>query len=267
VLNQSLTVARKEILDHARDARSVVSALLYSLMGPAIVLLVLIARTEPESAGASSRRWTTMAAVFALMAAFTGAMAVATDLVAGERERRSLLPLLVSTCSRAGVITGKWLAASLFAAAGLLVNVIAFGVVLAFADISLSLISIALLVAPAILALAMLAAALEVLISTFCRNVKEANTYLSMLVFTTMAVAMWAAFRSDAAQGWWGIMPVLGQQRLLEHVFGAGSASPWQAAYAAVQSVLVAATTALLTGLALAATWSRFRRDEAVYGS
>ena len=43
MLNQTLVVARKEILDGIRDVRSVVSSLLYALMGPLVVGLVSIA--------------------------------------------------------------------------------------------------------------------------------------------------------------------------------------------------------------------------------
>ena len=266
MLSQSLIVARKELLDHARDVRSVASAALYALMGPAVVLIVLIARTQQDSGASAGQPWSTMAAVFALMTAFTGAMAVATDLIAGERERRSLLPLLVSSCSRVDLIAGKWLAASVFALGGLFVSVLAFGLVFASAGLpSLPPLSI-LLMAPAFVTLAMLAAAVEILISTTCRNVKEANTYLSMLVFVAMGVAMWLAFRPDAAQGWWRTVPLLGQQRLLELGFSAGASSSWQSALVAIQSVLLTFTTAAFTVLALAVTWSVFRRDEAVYG-
>lgn len=73
MLTRSLVVARKEIRDHARDRRALASAALSALMGPAVVLIVLIA-TGPASAEAKGRSWVTMAAVFALMSGFTGAM-------------------------------------------------------------------------------------------------------------------------------------------------------------------------------------------------
>jgi ABC-type Na+ efflux pump permease subunit len=53
-------------------------------------------------------------------------MNVAMDTVAGERERRSLLPLLLNPVSRRSVVLGKWLAVSFFALAGLIVNVLGF---------------------------------------------------------------------------------------------------------------------------------------------
>ena len=52
MLSQALVVARKEILDGVRDVRSVISSLLYALMGPLVVGLVSIAvrpETKPQS--------------------------------------------------------------------------------------------------------------------------------------------------------------------------------------------------------------------------
>ena len=43
MLTQPLIVARKEIRDHLRDTRSLVSSLFYALMGPLVVGMVAIA--------------------------------------------------------------------------------------------------------------------------------------------------------------------------------------------------------------------------------
>ena len=100
-----LIVARKEILDHLRDRRSLLPAVAYSLMGPAVVLLVSFspkARTD-STAGVMLG----MMSVFALVSAFTGGMHVATDVMSGERERRSLLPLLMTPVGRWDVVIGE----------------------------------------------------------------------------------------------------------------------------------------------------------------
>jgi sodium transport system permease protein len=257
VLNQPFVVARKELVDHVRDTRSVASSTLQAL---------LLARGQSASVSASGQPWPIMAAVFSLMAAFTGAMAVSTDMIAGERERRSLLPLLVISFSRGHVIVGKWLAASLFALGGLLISALAFAAVFRAWHMPLASTLSVVAMVPALLALALLTAALEILVSTLCRNTKEANTYLSMMVFAAMAVAMWLAFRPQAAERWWYVVPLLGHQRLLEIGFVGGGSTLVHAAVVAVQSALLTTTTAALTVLVLTATWRLFRRDEAVYG-
>src|SRR4051794_2716975 len=112
---QCIIVARKELMDHLRDVRSLISAGLYALMGPFVVLIVARAvrgANQPMLAG--------MMSVFTLVSAFVGGMYVAMDMTAGERERRSLLPLLMNPITRLDLMIGKWLATSVFAVAGLL---------------------------------------------------------------------------------------------------------------------------------------------------
>jgi sodium transport system permease protein len=256
-------VARKEILDHTRDRRALASAALSALMGPAVVLIVLIA-TGPASA--KGRSWVTMAAVFALMSGFTGAMSVTTDLIAGERERRSLLPLLVSAPSSLAVVVGKWLASTAFAAAGLSITVVAFGLVFGAFGMPLPGVLTVVSIAPGVLALAPLAAALELYVSISCRSAKEAHTYLSMLTFILMGAAMWLAFRPQTMTGWGAVLPVAGHQRLLELGLGGGPASIAQGVTMVVISAALTATTMIATLMVLAAARKAFTHDEAVYG-
>jgi sodium transport system permease protein len=265
MLTHALVVARKELVDHCRDSRSIVSALLYSLMGPAVLLLIMLARGAGASAAQEGQPWHVMAAVFALMAAFTGAMGPAMDMIAGERERRTLLPLVLSSPSRRAVIVGKWIAASAFAAAGLATNLLGFVVVFALASKPAALVPW-LLAAPALVSLALLAAALETLVATCCRSTKEANTYLSLLVFITMGVAMWLAFRPDAGEAWLRVTPLAGHQDVLTLAFGGISPPAVQVVLVAVQSSLLAAATAASTLLVLAAAWTFFEREEMIYG-
>jgi sodium transport system permease protein len=191
-MNEALTIAHKEILDGLRDVRSIVASLFYALMGPAIVGLVSMATrasAKPES-GASVL--TGMMAIFTLVAAFVGGMNVAMDTVAGERERRSLLPLLLNPVSRRSVVLGKWLAVSFFALAGLIVNVLGFLLVLAKAGIHITAFGTYtwLPMAMGAFSLPFLAASIQLLISTLSRGVKEAQTYLSLLVFLPMGIGM-----------------------------------------------------------------------------
>ncbi len=101
MLNQSSVVARKEITDSLRDARSVISSLLFALMGPLVVGLVSLA---PGVKGSSGSPLVGLMSVFTLVAAFAGGMNVAMDTVAGERERQSLLPLLLNAVHRRSVV-------------------------------------------------------------------------------------------------------------------------------------------------------------------
>jgi sodium transport system permease protein len=261
MLNRPLLIARTEIVDHLRDTRSLASAVLYTFMGPLIVGMVLLARSDGATNPAAHRILPIMASVFAMMAAFTSGMSLAMDTVAGERERRSLLPLLLSSASRAELVVGKWLATFVFAAAGVIANAIAFGGILVAARLPFGLPSATsvVLLMSALLALAALVAALEVLASTMCRSLKEAQTWLSILVFLAMAGGMWLAFQPQSLQGWGAVLPVAGHQRLLHDVLAGGAASIAEVA------VLILAS-GVLTALLLAHTGRLFRRDEIIYG-
>ena len=46
----------------------------------------------------------------------------------------------------------------------------------------------------ALIPLVLFAAALELLISTWCRNIKEAHTYLSLVIFLPMGIGMFLIF-------------------------------------------------------------------------
>jgi sodium transport system permease protein len=260
MLNNSWIVARKELRDHLRDGRALASAALYILMGPLVVWLVMFAVGSGGN-GAGARILPVMASVFALVAAFSGSMSMAMDMIAGERERRSLLPLLMNSVSRFEIVVGKWLAASAFAVGGLLVNVLAFGGVLAFsAAMPDTAASLLLLMTPALVTLALAAAALQILVSTLCRSLKEANTYLSMMIFVVMGVGMWLAFRPQSAAGWWFLAPIAGQQVLMQRGLATG-------ALPVPECLILTATTAASAVLALVYAGRLMGRDAIVYSN
>lgn len=249
MLGHALIVARKEIRDHLRDTRSLVSSAFYALMGPLVVGMVSIAvRGEKSSAVLLS-----MASVFALVATFVGGMNVAMDSIAGERERRSLLPLLMNPILRRDVVLGKWLAISCFALAGVAINLLGFAIVVGFSFTLLIAVTLALI------PLVLFAAAVELLISTWCRNIKEAHTYLSLIVFLPMGIGMFLVFFPHMATRWlW--LPVGGQQLLID-LLTKGTRVPILSSLAL--SLITAASAAAL----LLAAAKLLHRDEFVYGS
>jgi len=109
ILKQALVIARKEVKDHSREVRSLWASLVHLLMGPVIVSLVLFSMKNAPAEKLEAVLMG-MSSIFILVAAFVGGMNVSMDLLAGERERRSLLPLLLNPVSRVSVVMGKWLA-------------------------------------------------------------------------------------------------------------------------------------------------------------
>ena len=56
--------------------------------------------------------------LYIILAAFVSGMGIAVDSTAGERERKTLEPLLINPVQRHDIVFGKWLAATIFSATG-----------------------------------------------------------------------------------------------------------------------------------------------------
>ncbi len=258
-MNQVLTIASKEIVDGVRDFRSVLASLFYALMGPLVVGLVSVA-VGGKSGGMDVLIG--MMAIFTLVSAFVGGMNVAMDTIAGERERKSLLPLLLNAVPRERIVLGKWLAVSFFAVAGLFVNVVGFVVVLAFAGVHSSVITLrsSLPVAFGLFSLPLLAAGMQLFISTASHGVKEAQTYLSLVVFAPMSIGMFMVFSPAARHEWLTYLPLVGQQLQLEGLMNGQAIRTWQ-------PLVLGYLTLGLTVLVLIVATNRLRRDEILYGN
>lgn len=219
-MSPALVVARKEITDHIRDTRSLLSSGMMALMGPGVVFIVSLSNRARGQDGAPVLL--AMLSVFALVAAFGGAIDIAMDAAAGERERQSLVPLLLNPVSGADLAAGKAMAAAAFALTALALN--AAGLLLVLR-----------LEAPALLAargaqinlwmtlglapLAGLGAAVSLVSALLCRTTKEANTALRFVVFVPMLVAMFLVFFPGWMGSDWFLVPIVGQQALISLTF------------------------------------------------
>jgi sodium transport system permease protein len=189
-------------------------------------------------------------------------MNVAMDVMAGERERQSLLPLLMNPVSRLTVIVGKWLATSLFSVLGVAVTLASFAALCQVRRLPMPLFHQNALLCWAVLGmipLAFLAAALQLAISTVCRTAKEAHTYLSVLIFIPMGVAMFLLFLPDKLGPWVAFVPVAGQQAIAEAGMQTGH---WPLA----QAFTLALATAWLTSVTVIVAGKMLERDSIVYG-
>lgn len=259
-MNPVLVIARKEILDGLRDGRSLLATLFYALMGPIVVGLVSLATHASAKPGTGPDPLKSMIAIFTLVSAFVGGMNVAMDSVAGERERKSLLPLLLNPVSRRDIALGKWLAVSFFALLGIAVDVLGFTPLLVSTRVQFPAWPGLIAVALALASLPFLAASIQLWISTTTRLVKEAQTYLSLVVFLPMGVGMFLAFRPSAERAWFSVVPVVGQQLQMEAAINGhptGMLSP----------LMAATLTIALSALFLRLTEGRLQQDEIIYGS
>ena len=115
----------------------------------------------------------------------SGIVPIATDLGAGEKERGTLEPLLSTSISRSSILIGKLIVTATFGSITSILS--AVGLLLAFKfgmsdtmaiTIDLSLQSMLLIVLLAVLYVISISAVM-LLVSTYARSLKEANTYLT----------------------------------------------------------------------------------------
>ena len=95
MFKQTLVIARKEVIDHLRETRSLLASVMRLLMGPVVIALVQFSMKNKAAAVTGS-----MAAVFLLVSAFTGGMNVSMDMLAGDASGGPFCPCC-STPSRA----------------------------------------------------------------------------------------------------------------------------------------------------------------------
>jgi sodium transport system permease protein len=261
MIRQVIVIARKEIVDHSREMRAVGASAMHLLMGPLVILVISFSRAMSPGAK-SAAVLAGMMSIFVLVAAFVGGMNIAMDVMAGERERQSLLPLLMNPVSRLTVIVGKWLAISLFSVLGVASTLASFAIVCEARRLPTPLFHRPALLCWAVLGmipLAFLAAALQLAISTACRTAKEAHTYLSLLIFIPMGIAMFLLFLPGKLGPWVDFVPVAGQQAIAELGMTTGH---WPFA----QALTLALATAWLTSIIVIVAGKMLERDSIVYG-
>ncbi len=203
--------------------------------------------------------------MFVLMATFIGGMQLAMDATAGERERGSLEPLLLNPVPRAAIVVGKWLAALAFALVCVVLTLLCCVFVLEYTPVRDLGLSLALgpgdlvLVLLAAAPMALMATAIQILVASFARSYKEAQTYVSLLMFVPMVPALIGMMSGLERSVGALLIPGLGQQIVVEEVFGGGRLGPLD--------FLLPMASALLVALAcVAVTAWMFRRETVVFG-
>ena len=158
---------------------------------------------------------------FIVLSIFLGSFYIAIDTTAGELERRSLEPLFINPVARWKLLFGKFLATLGFAVVGLGIAMIGFWAVpkLISTD-SLGipirlhaavLVQIFLLVLP----LTALASAAQMIVATFARSFKEAQTYLSFFMVVLVIPGTVLSIMPLKAKAWMMLIPAFSEQLLI----------------------------------------------------
>ena len=187
-------------------------------LSPTILRPLVVADRDQSTAQARGGMMFSMLPYFFILGAFIGGMALAIDTTAGERERQSLEPLFANPVARSRILLGKLGATSAFALTTLLLSIIAFsfaGQFMPTEKLGMTL-SIgphfALLTLVAMLPLVFLIASLQTLAAAFAKTFREAQTYLSLLMFVPAVPTMLMSLFPFKVETWMYAVPLVGQQ-------------------------------------------------------
>lgn len=195
-------------------------------VSPMVATPLGIEDVEVSSAQQRAARLLSFIPLFMMIAAFIGAMQIATDSTAGERERGSLEALLVNPASRGTIAAGKWLAGSAAAMGSVMIS----GALLLAIFQSIPLQDLGMrfrLGSPqligtlaAILPFCPFIVAVQMYLATFAKSFKEAQGYLSLLMMVQMLPGFLATMYSVTNQTWMYFVPWVGQQMMMTDVLG-----------------------------------------------
>ena len=234
-------------------------------VSPVVATAVQIEDVEVSSAQQRAATLLGFIPLFIMISAFTGAMQIATDSTAGERERGSIEALLVNPAPRGAIAAGKWTAGSLTA---MLSVVVSGGLLFAlFQYIPLQDLGIRFRLGSAeligtlvtVLPLCPLIVAIQMYVATFAKSFKEAQSYLSFLMMAQMVPGMMATMSQAASKAWMYYVPWIGQQTLLTDVLGNKPISP-------LTFVVVGVVNIALAIAAVRATAGLLLRERIIFG-
>jgi sodium transport system permease protein len=185
--------------------------------------------TQKDTSSAQKKLGSLLGAILPyllIMLLIAGASVVAGDLVAGEKERKTLETLLVSSAHRNEIVMGKYFTVITFALINVAVNL--FSLYFSMRNIAsqsgLALAGVKfptngfLMLFLALIPLATLYAAILLSISTFSRNMKETRSYEQPILLVSMLLAMSSFFPAIELNNGLALIPVINISLLFKAV-------------------------------------------------
>jgi sodium transport system permease protein len=200
-----------------------------------------------------------LVAFYGLLAAIVGGMAFALEATAGERERASLEPLLMTPASTLEIATGKWLSLAVFVLLIVFITIGGFYLTLAFAP--LPSVGVPFLFSArdvlrfmaVLLPLVALMPAILLWLGSRGRSIREAQANTQLLLFVMTLVPAAQMFLQRKEPDWLLYVPVSAQYVLLTRVLRGDALSTIDLLQAALVPLLLTAAAIW----AFARTWSR----------
>jgi sodium transport system permease protein len=154
-----------------------------------------------------------------ILFSFLGGSYLVIDATAGERERNSLEPLLATPAARSTIMSGKILAACTYGIISMILTLAAFKLSFQFApslgiklDVSFWAIARILLV---LMPIVLIGTCLLTLIAAGAKSVKEAQSYMSVLMLLPMLPTIMLMVNPVKNQLWMMTVPFLAQNQMI----------------------------------------------------
>ena len=236
---------------HAFNQEIAIQRLTYRGVGPAMLEGAQIEERDLADPRARAAQLTGIVPFFVLMAVLYGALNAALDTTAGERERGSLEPLLMTPASRLALVIGKWGAV---ASVGMLIAVLSCLSFLPAQSLMRSETLAALfrfglreagLFLALLLPLAATLSALMMAIAVRCKTFKEAQASNTVVILVVSLLPMATLFNESGEQPWHLWLPAMAQVTLMGRVLRGD-------AFVAADLLVPLGVAALLAGACLA---------------
>ncbi|MCF7912394.1 MAG: ABC transporter permease subunit [Candidatus Cloacimonetes bacterium] len=190
---------------------------------------------------------------------------VASDLVAGEKDRGTLETILVSAASRLELVAGKFLTIITFSFITVFMNLFSMYIstrhILGMAEMDLSQVQMPIvsfmLIFIAMIPLAILFASIQLSLSTWSRNVKECSSYQTPLLLIGMMFSMISVFPGFELNYGFALIPIINFSLLLkELLLGDLNVGHY---------LVVIISTLLLAGIGVMISISLFKKESVLF--
>ena len=216
-------------------------------VNPSLATPLQVRRVEVSTAQRRAAKVLNFWPMLILLAGFAAGMGAAADSTAGERERGSLEALLLNPTPIRWIVLGKWIATAALAVGGAWLSLSLCVAVLGQIPLhnlglrfrlesSHVLWASALVVPPS-----MFAASLQMLLCSFSKTLKEAQSYLGLLILLPMAPGFAIEMFNLKTGIGTAAVPFLGQTQIMQDIFAGEAINPIEFAAAAGGTLAAAA--------------------------
>jgi len=235
-------------------------------ISPAVTVGLAVVKVDVATPQSQVLIFLNMLPYLLMFTIFSGGAGVIIDATAGERERNSLEPLLINPVARREFVAGKLLASLPFAFAAVLLSLSAFGIIfnaipmeeiIGFQmSIDVRGLGVIFLIC---LPMVLLASAIQMIIATFARSFKEAQTYVGFLPLVPALPGIGLAFLPVKPALWTMLIPTFGQQILINQVMRGEMVSALNVGVSVAVTLVLAV---VLTGVAV----RLYEREQILFG-